>query len=556
VSARLAAELRRVLPTEEAGRSFVRAKAKSLLFESPFRAACALLPIKTKSRGTIAFCFDEWNQEQRAFESARSCVDIVLKPRQIGFSTLELARDVIFAAKREGVQVQIVSHDSDLCEAMFRTVTSMVDALVSLGAIPKPLASNVREVVFSHNGSAIRIVEAGQTERVADKRGRSGTTHRLHVTELAFWGAAEATMSALLGACTTDAEIVVESTPNGAAGLFYKLCTEAQAGRGPYRFHFFPWFQHAEYRAPVPPGFDPAPRDTDEVKLRAAGCDHEQIAWWRRTVDDPARGGRERVRQEYPLDPASCFRMPGGAYMDADTCDWLAAQACTPLETREIVVTKKGQPKRLGVLRIYVPPKLGVGYAIGGDVAEGEGKDESAFDVCDQYGATVATYAADDIEPGDYGYALAFAGRVYNDALVAPERNNHGLTTLRAMREDETFMPDGTTCTPYHRIYVATDGKPGWNTNGATRPVMFDALEQACRERAIGSPDVTFADQSRTLIRGPGGKPMGSKKGTKDQGHVGKDDRWIAKAIANQVRAHIGAGAPLTQPGRLDRRIW
>lgn len=509
--------------------AYERVEAELPEVVADMRAFAALLSIKLKASGFLAFSYDRWNAEQKRYHRNRTRRDVVLKPRQIGFSTLELVRDVWYALRYEGVQVLIVSHDSSLCEQMFRDVRRMIDGFVDVmaGIIPRPAASSVREVVL-HNGSAIRIVEAGATARVADQRGRSGTIHRLHATEVAFWGAAEATFAALMGAVSPTGEVVAESTPNGAAGTFYEMALAAESDpSNEWTLHFFPWFEHAEYRKATAAGFDPAPLSDEERQLRVSGCDDEQIAWWRAQLADPTRGGLARLKQEFPLDSASCFVMPGGAFLDAETCDWLAAEVRNPIALEPMTVTTP-TPKTLGTLTVYALPLPGASYVIGADVSEGVEGDESALDVMDRKtGVTVATYASNTISPGDFGLALAWAGRRYNVALVAPERNNHGHTTLRTLSTERTSV------TPYHRVFVAADGRPGWLTSSATRPPLFDELAGALRDRSTSSPELAFAQQSRTLVRAQNGKPAAANKGTKGGA---RDDRWIARAIAWQLR--------------------
>ena len=497
---------------------------------SRFTSFAGLLPIATED-GYKPFTYDRWRAEQRRFDRERTGRDLALKPRQIGFSTEELARDVWYAVRNPGVQVLIVSHEPKLCEQMFRAITRMVSALVKLGLIQPPLASSVREVLFHEDdgGSAIRIVEAGATERVADKRGRSGHVHRAHLSEVAQWGAAEVTMAAVLGATSAESEIVIESTANGAQGVFYELCRRAAEGGGEYKLHFFPWYEHADYRRAPAEDFDPSPRDADEQQLRALGCDDAQIAFWRSLIDDPARGGRERVRQEYPIDPVSCFRVPGGAYLDAATCDSLAASVRIPLRTVPIEVEEHEHQKRLGLLTVWSEPKPGMEYVLGADPAEGVGGDESAFDVMERRsGETVATFGSDQINPWDFGLAIAWTCRRYNGALAAVERNNHGHTTLSTLARAPSSV------TPYRRVYVAKDGREGWLTNPATRPILFDDLHRALSDRVTSSPDAVFAKQCRTLVKDARGKPGAMSKGEKGGAH---DDRWVARAIAWQMRS-------------------
>lgn len=497
------------------------------------KALGSLLQIKTKAGGLTTLAYPRWHPEQRAFHAARCGRDLVLKARQVGFTTLELARDVQYARTRAGVQVLVVSHDGELAETMFQAAHMMVGSLVELGLCPKPKYSTRREIVFADNHSAIRVVEAGATDAAANKKGRSGTINRLHATEIAFWGAAQSTMAALMNAVPQSGEIIIESTANGAAGLFYDLCRTALEGKGEFKLHFYPWHVHEEYRTRPPPDFDPHPRDVWEERLRDAGCDDAQIAWWRSRVDDPARGGIELVLQENPIDPHTCFRTSGGAYIPSDSIEWLQSRTREPLRRERIIV--KG--RYLGDLAVWAEPVKGERYVVGGDVSEGIGGDASAADVSiARTGQTVATFANDKIEPGDFGIALAWIGRRYNHAMLACERNKDGAAAIRALTHEATEV------TPYPQsaLYVAEDGRIGWLTSTATRPQLFDELRTVIvdlaqrRDPLVLTPCIATVDEAKTLVRDPvDGKPRARGKGTKGGA---RDDRFVAKAIGWQVR--------------------
>lgn len=494
------------------------------------RRLSRLLRIKTKSRGVIAFHDREWHDEQRRFNDERTGRDVVLKARQIGFTTLELARDVQFARLREGVQVLIVVHDSDIAEALFQAVQLMVTSLVEIGLAPKPKYSTKREIVFADNHSAIRIVEAGATERSAQGKGRSGTVHRLHATEVAFWGAAEETFTSLLAAVPNDGEIVIESTANGAGGLFHELVQTAIAGRGDYKLHFWAWYQHAEYQQEPPPGFDPTPRDDDEVTMRGVGCTDAQIAWWRALVDNPARGGREACKQEFPLDPVTAFRVTGGRYVRIDAIDWLSAQVRTPVRIDDVRVTlASGEVRALAKLRVHEDATYGAQYVVGGDLSEGVSGDAHTAVVLETgSGRVVAAASSDSVQAGDWGLVLAWVARKYNDAMVAPERNNTGHAAIRALAEEQTSV------TPYHRVWRAPDERHGWVTSPATRPAMFDDLRMAIESRSARCPDAELVSEASTLVIDKDGRPRARGKGRKGGS---RDDGCVAWAIAYQVRS-------------------
>jgi hypothetical protein len=508
---------------------------------SDFPAFCELLDIRSKSEGVIPFAYDRWYPEQRQFQRERTGFDIVIKPRQVGFSTIELARDLWYAIMHPGAQVLVVTHDGEMKDQLFLTVRLMSDSLREQGLLRKTRYSTKTEIVFADDGAAVRIVEAGETQRAADKKGRSGTVHRLHATEVAFWGAPEVTMGAVLGSLSDTCEVVIESTANGVGGMFYHDVQAALEGRSRYRLHFFPWYRHSAYRAPVVAAFDPKPRDEWEARLRAEGCDDEQIQWWRHRADDE-KFGLEKALQEYPVDIRSCFRSPEGVFIKAEYIDAIAGYLRDPVE--KFPLRFNGNP--YGEALIYTRPTESGSYVIGADISEGTGNDGNAAVVLDRStGETVATVWSDTTEPGDFGLALVALGTHYNHAMLAPERNNHGHTTVRAI------MREG----GYRNVYQCKDNAYGWDTNTATRPPLWDELAGAIRSCLAFTPDTATLEECRTLVR-VNGRPAALNKGAKGGC---KDDRYVAWAIAWQVRAksvntEIVTGLPRSTRGLFDDR--
>jgi hypothetical protein len=514
----------------------------------------AWLVIRTKSQGLVTFARERWHAEQVQFETQRTGMDLVLKPRQIGFTTLELARDVQRAVTRHGYAVLIVAHTHSAKKGLFRAVRMMVDGLVERGLCPEPDFNTVDEIVFTSRASSIRVIEAGATEVSAEDKGRSGTINRLHLTELAFYRKPKATLKALLGAMPKDGteEVVIESTPNGAAGLFYDMVTDALAGRGRYRLHFFAWYQHAEYRRAVLADFDPAPRDKWEQALRARGCDDEQIAWWRERVSAREEGGLEGALQEFPIDAASCFRLLSGAYMANEVVDYVARHIVQPIRTERAQVrvqpdggghdVEKWPLRDFGEVQIFGELAGGRQAIVTGDVAEGGGgdadylvgraRDRRTFEL-------LASFRSNTITPGDFGVVLAWIGHRFGRCEVAPERNKDGVATLDRMQTQRTSV------TPYPRIYKAEDGKLGWLTSPKTRPIMWDGLrafmrDAALEERAGRFFDADLSAEVRTLVL------LGGRPEAQSGAH---DDVFTADAIANELRSR--SSAPGNEPPRV-----
>lgn len=481
-----------------------------------FEALCCLLKIKTKSGPPIAFKPEVWFEEQRRFHESRTGRDVVLKARQVGFSTLELARDLQFALCNPGTNTMVVGAERDASNKLFLQLRTMYYGLRDYGIAPETKYDNVRELYFPALDSSVQVLESGSSESSAEKKGRSGTVHRLHSTETAFYQYGTTTMGALLNCVPPTGEVVIESTPNGAQGMFYDLCQMAMAGRGEYTFHFWPWLIHREYERAPRPGFDPRPRDKHEEKMRAMGATDAQVQWWRDQVDNPMIG-LDKAMQEYPLDPISCFKRSGRPFIDGDSIDWMMGMIREPIRTEE---------RASGQLRIYEEPQQGESYVLGADVAEGVGKDKSAATVIKRKtGDVVAYWESPVIDPGDFGVECGKLGRLYNNALIGIERNNHGHAALEALVHRAKYIPD--------RIYRHSDHKNGWPTNRETRPVLFDDLATAIRERTARTPERVHVVEARTLIWDSDGKPRAQGK-TEDNGS--KDDGFVSWAIARQVR--------------------
>lgn len=489
-----------------------------------FETFTGLCDIRTKSRGIRPFRRTIWNGEQARFQRERTGRDIVLKPRQIGFTTLELARDVHHAITRPGENVLVVVHDVEIKKKLFEGVRLMADGLREIGLLPRTRYDTVDAITFADLGSSLSVIEAGATANAGDKKGRSGTVHRLHCTEMAFWGAALNTWTALENTVPASGEIVIESTANGAGGLFYAMVQAAREGTSPFRLHFFPWLAHEEYKTIPPRGFDPAPRDKWEERLRDQGATDMQIAWWRSKV--AAVTDLERVLQEFPPTIDAAFRVFGRAFFDPELMDDLGSRTRQPLRVVKLRRTDKTthQVKHLGELWIYEEPR-GERYIAGGDVSEGTGADASALVVIERRsGRTVAVLHTDTLEPGDFGLAMVEAGKLYNTAQLAPERNNHGHAALRAILTEAA----------YPNVFRTDDGKPGWVTDKVTRPIMIDDLAEVIRDRKITTPDARVAAECKTLVRDDSGKVLARAKGEKDGC---RDDLWMAWAIAWAARA-------------------
>lgn len=453
---------------------------------------------------------------QRRFNAVRSGRDVVLKPRQVFFTTLEAARDVWWFLTRPGAHVVVVCQ-SQTDQAALKDISEkfriFFDSLKRIGLKLEFGRESNTEWTLPKRDATLRIIQAGASEVAAQRKGRGGTVNRLHLSEMAFWGDyAEQTFLSLTESVPMEgAEIVNESTANGAGGFYFDQWSASGDGRSVYRQHFVAWYDHHEYRRPLAPGEVFEARSEKERALLAKGVQPEQILWRRWKIAD--KGGNERlVDQEYPNDPESCFLLSGTCFFDIEQVQLEILKATTPVAIEEH-----------DALRIWARPEAGKQYVLSADPASGEVDpdapedeklDPSAGIILERgTGRHVATIHGQFI-PWDLGDLLAKVGAMYNNATIAPERNDRGISVIDCLRRKHK----------YRNVYVHQDNKHGWLTSPTSRPLMLDALDASHRKGEFQTPDAALLGEMRTFVNGKSGKPQAAK---------GKhDDLVMAAAIA------------------------
>jgi hypothetical protein len=436
------------------------------------------------------------NRAQREYEDKRPQRAIVLKARQLGISTWIAARFFIATITRPGTVSVQVAHDLAAAQQIFRIVHRFVANLpedVRKGALETSRA-NVRQLVFARLDSEYRVETAADREA-----GRGLTITNLHCSEVARWpGNAAETLAGLRAAVAPQGEIVLESTPNGAAGCFYDEWQRADE-TGYHRF-FFPWWYEDAYRLD-PRRLGKLTEDEQELVARA-GLTRAQIAFRRSTWAN----FRGLAPQEYAEDPESCFRASGECVFDLEMFDRRRRELSVPMEESDN-----------GRLRVWYPPLPGRQYILGVDPAGGgPAGDATCAQVIDRSTGLQCAELHGHLPPGEAARRVAKLAARYNRALVAVERNNHGHAVLMALGQIEQ----------YPRLYERKG--LGWETNAATRPLMLEHLVAlfTCAPQLFTS-DRLLAE-FRTFVRRHDGSPAAAPGA--------HDDCVFAMAIAQQVR--------------------
>lgn len=263
------------------------------------------------------------NRAQRRFLKRLWHRNLILKARQLGFTTLIAVMWLDHALFNANQRCGIIAQDREAAEAIFRDkVRFGYENLPTEIRERYPLKrDSAVELLFAHNNSSVRVATSM----------RSGTIHRLHVSEFGkicakYPDKAAEVVTGSIPAVPTNGILVIESTSEGREGEFFDMVQIAEQNHASkkvltprdYRFHFYAWWQEDKYRldsSTVPVSRDEHDYfDLVEDRVRQdmgqeIRIDPDQRAWYVATKRADFQGKEERMWQEYPSFPAESFQV-------------------------------------------------------------------------------------------------------------------------------------------------------------------------------------------------------------------------------------------------------
>lgn len=507
----------------------------------------AFLKIRTKEGSVIPLVLNK--PQRRLYEAIRRQWNegkpvriIILKARQMGFSTLTEAIIFWMTATACFVESMIVAHKEEATANLFRMSKRFYDFLPP-ALKPMLRSSNAQELVFDRParmkgngkglGSRIRCATAG-----GSGIGRSYTLKALHLSEFAFWpGDKRETLTGLLQAVPDlpGTLIVIESTANGF-DEFKKMWDDAVEAQknGTDGFYpiFFAWHEMEEYRRTPRPGFQRTPEE--EALAETYGLDDEQLAWRRWCIAEQCGGDIDLFRQEYPASPDEAFIATGQCVFDKEALvlrreqvkavPWECGYFRIRYDEGGRIESWEWEPDPKGAVRIRVHPQKGVPYVLGGDTA-GTGSDKFAGQLLDnRNGEQVAVvhHRFGERYFAEQCYCLGF---YYNTALIGIE-TNYSTFPERILEELR-----------YPRLYVRQHEDSytrklqetyGFETNVKTRKLIVDNLKDVARQALDTIYDYDTLGEMLTFVYDEKWKPQAERGG--------HDDLVMALAIAHHIR--------------------
>lgn len=453
---------------------------------------------------------------------------IVLKARKEGVSTIVEALIYWWTATHTHVNSKVIAHESSSSQTIYRIFQRYYDNSTPFF---KPKTQYFTKLGLSFDTKEGNGIKSQMSTATAGNEnvGRGDTIAWLHCSETSVWDNGTELMAGLVEAVPMkpNTAIFIESTANGMGGYFYDTWQAAKEGRSEYKPFFFAWFDHDEYRLPVPPDFKLTERELEWK--REYDLDDEQIAWFlmkeKSFVSDP-----EKRKQEYPFDDVEAFLASGRPRFQTNILSQMKVMCRKPkyydlMELKDHKIQAK--LSEFSPLKVWNEPYEGHQYVIGADVAEGlDTGDLSVATVMDKETMQTVARWRGTIEPADFGDILEMLARWYNRALIGVEINNHGLTVVQRLRDrryDNLYRRERGFD---ERLEEAT-AKLGWKTDVRTKPLMIDALAEAIHTRKIKDYDSIFIEECLSYVIDDRGRTNAIE---------GKhDDTVISTAIALQL---------------------
>lgn len=492
------------------------------------------------------------NEVQDIFFKSRHSREIILKARQLGFSTataIDILDDALFikhlSAAIVADKLENAKNIFDKIDFAWQMFPRDLKEFLSLNS-----ESDSSTMISFTNGSSIKVGTSLH----------SGTYQRVHVSEYGplcanFPDKAEDLKKSVFPTVSDKGRITIESTAEGEGNDFHDLCVEAEARSTKereqplhpleFKFTFAPWYLNSEYKTSpesvqVP---DSLNRYFDELEAKNSfqrlKVSPEQRAWYALT----AQTQKARMREQYPSTPEEAFLSSGDRLFDGDLVKAkLLSDPIPPIQT-----LLEG---RLLIYKPFIPRHR---YAVAGDPSQGIGRDSATAQVIDfTTNEQVATFEDPNISPTEFGDILQYIGHLYGSALLAPESNNHGHATIARLVELGypnlyRFVVRGT-------LDEHETERLGWLTTQITKPRMFFELSEAfsdphsplaVRDEATLKEALYYRKGETNII-----SPLSMKKLSRHY------DRLTALAICFQLRdqASVSDGENTKQKKRISER--
>lgn len=373
----------------------------------------------------------EMNWAQEALYDEMHYSNVVLKARQLGFTTFIQIFMLDACLFNSNIRAGTIAHTLDDAEVIFRDkVKYPYDNLPErLRTAVEATQDSAKTLTFANNSS----VRVGTSLR-------SGTHQYLHISEYGkicakYPEKAREIRTGALNTVHAGQVVWIESTAEGQSGHFYDLCQAAQSRHrmgGPltqldWKFFFFPWWKHPAYCLPGEPSLT-TENERYFAGLAERGIDLtlEQKHWYVKKSEQQ----QEDMKREYPSTPEEAFEASlEGAYYSKEI---------TKAEVEKRIGSAPWEPSAL----VHTGWDLGIGDSTAIWFAQQVANEVRLIDFYENSGEALSHYAK----------ALKERPYVYGDHLVPHDAQARELGTGKSRVEVLESLGIRTTVVPAQSV--------------------------------------------------------------------------------------------------------
>jgi len=443
-----------------------------------------LYSIVDKKQKSIVF---KRNEAQEHFSKNKHTRNLILKARQLGFTTYEAIDCLDDISFKPNFHVLFLAHIKEEAQRIFSRKIKYAWDKFKLNKLYKTVKNDAGTLELDFGASHNPQYDRAHSSIYVSNSGRSGTYGRIHVTELAKMERinsqkAKEFIAGTIPALPIDCPIDIESTAEGDYGLWHDMYYAAferwewlkknnvEPLSTDWKPHFYNWTWDKEEIAKteriIPFTEMYNAKYFIELQQRHNLTDLEISYYYIKYLT--LNKDLETLQQEYPTTWQEAFVSSGGKFF--------------PIEMLGYQMTRRGV--NIGDWSFYVPYNKKHRYVMGVDPSGGVGGDNAVIEVIDaNTGEQVAEYVSDRTTPDQLALECVMYAKKFGDALIVPEINNHGLAFVVKCKELN-----------YTNIYARTTfdkdtdkekAELGFLTTKNTKPLILYALSFALGEMGI-----------------------------------------------------------------------
>jgi hypothetical protein len=369
---------------------------------------------------------------------------IILKSRQLGLSTLVAGYCAWLMIFHPNKEILVIATKQSTA---INFITKVKVFLRHLPAFLQPkLTSDNQQSVTIANGSTCTASPS------SDDAGRSEALSLLVLDEAAFIKNIDILWTAAYPTLSTGGDAIILSTPNGQGNFFHKMFTEATSELNDFKPITLNWDLHPE-------------RDQQwwEDAFKALGFDKQKMA------------------QEYECS----FIASGNTVVEAEALQWYRKHKMKD------PIKKFGPKNAIWNWRDISSFSEDTQFVITADVARGDGKDFSTYEVFDLVNYEQIEEFKGKVATTEFVQLLLRAATTYNKAQIVVENNGLGWAVASSLVEQGysnlyyTSRAQKTKVNPYAPVEAEVKMVPGFTMSPLIRPRVIDALVEVMNPREM-----------------------------------------------------------------------